>query len=130
MKRTRPAPPQFVAYHPLEREARRALGITRRMGSRLLYQLRQLDEQEDKAGQVRGAAGLPSKEWGAQLSLYADLLTKLLTEQRRMLALKAKAGDIDQADEAEELESAAELLTDDEWARVAARRAAKDGTPP
>jgi hypothetical protein len=124
-----PRPPVYTKLHPLEREARRALGITQRMGRRLLYQLRQLDAAEDKAGQERGAAGLPTRDWAHQMALYADTLTRLLTENRRMLALtKGKAGgELEPGDEAEELEAAAELLTDDEWERVAARRAMKDG---
>lgn len=128
--RAQPAPPLYGKLHPLEREARRALSIARRIGSRVLVQLRQLEAGEERDKIAVGTTPL-TKDVCRQIELYRDTLIPLMVENRRFLALKrGKPDEVDQADESEELIAAVEVMTDDEVAEAMRRRAAKDGTPP
>lgn len=111
----------------LQAEANRALGITRRLGRRLMYELKQLERQDIAADQEIGWSGLPGKYFVEQVKTYRELLAMLLFEQRKRQEAKMQPGDA--ANDEQELIEAFDQLTDEEFSLLLQRRAAmaKDG---
>lgn len=125
LRRPPAGPPQWVKYHPLEREARRALGITRHLGYRLKYQLREMAKAEEAAGMEEGAMGLPKDDWRCQFETYMKGLTSLIQENRRFLQMQLDQKlEQNEQEESEELMSAVSLLTEEEL-RIALERRQK-----
>lgn len=121
------AKPKWGPYQALEYEARRALGITRRLGRRLHYEQKEMQREEEKQGRPFGAMGLPNSEWRETYREYMKGLVPLLSEHRRYLDIKLSqpAEVIDITDESEALMGAVSLLTDEELRTALERRNTK-----
>lgn len=138
--------------HRVHRETGRAISITRRLGQRLVFVLRQLELRDGEAAALLrgatpaeakgakitgpediGASGMPTGDWIEAYKEYNKALLGYLSERRRFaLAMKGAKGEAaDNASDSEAIITALMLATPEEREEAERRllAQAKPGAP-